>query len=88
MTHPQTKETTFIHHSTQYQLVSETYIVLCIYGLITLGMVFLLEAPERKDSYKRLAAFLGLGIVTVFFSLLLSVFRLKYQGYPYHFLFN
>jgi len=87
MTHPQTRETSFIHGSTQYQLVSETYIVLGFYGIITAGMVLLLEAPERKD-YKKFAAFIGIGIVAVFFSLLLSVFRMKYQGYPYHFLFN
>ncbi|KAE9556253.1 hypothetical protein FO519_000592 [Halicephalobus sp. NKZ332] len=87
MTHPQTRETSFIHGSTQYQLVSETYIVLGFYGIITAGMVLLLEAPERKD-YKKFASFIGIGIVAVFFSLLLSVFRMKYQGYPYHFLFH
>jgi oligosaccharyltransferase complex subunit gamma len=88
MTHPQTRETSFIHGSTQYQLVSETYIVLGLYVVITCGMILVLDAPERKDSYRKMYAFVGLGLVAVFFSLLLSVFRMKYQGYPYHFLFN
>ncbi|WAR00171.1 MAGT1-like protein [Mya arenaria] len=33
-------------------------------------------------------ALVGLGCVVVFFSLLLSIFRSKYQGYPYSFLFK
>lgn len=88
MTNPHTRETSFVHGSTQYQLVSETYIVLGIYAAITFGMIFILDAPERKDNYKKIAAFFGIGVVAVFFSLLLSVFRMKYQGYPYHFLFH
>ena len=32
-------------------------------------------------------AFAGLGIVVVFFSLILSIFRSKYGGYPYRYFF-
>nr|KAG5711641.1 hypothetical protein BaRGS_016823 [Batillaria attramentaria] len=35
-----------------------------------------------------LMALAGLGCVAIFFSLLLSIFRSKYQGYPYSFLFK
>ncbi|XP_077297336.1 oligosaccharide transferase gamma subunit [Arctopsyche grandis] len=37
---------------------------------------------------RRLLAFFGLALVCIFFSLLLSVFRTKAQGYPYSFLFK
>jgi len=90
MTNPQTRETSFIHGSTQFQLVAETYIVLVLYATVTLGVILLNESVEGKgDSGKRrVLVYVGLGLVVVFFSLLLSVFRSKYQGYPYHFLFN
>uniref|UniRef100_A0A7E4UV88 Magnesium transporter protein 1 n=1 Tax=Panagrellus redivivus TaxID=6233 RepID=A0A7E4UV88_PANRE len=88
MTHPQSRETSIIHSSTQYQLILETYVVLGLYAIITVGMIAILDAPERKDTYRRGWAIAGLSVVAIFFSLLLSVFRLKYQGYPYHFLFN
>jgi oligosaccharyltransferase complex subunit gamma len=48
MTHPQTKETTFIHGSTQYQLVAETYLVFTVYALISIGMVFLNDFVQSK----------------------------------------
>jgi len=35
---------------------------------------------------KRVQAFIGLAIMAVFFSLILSIFRSKYSGYPYSFL--
>lgn len=34
---------------------------------------------------KRILAFIGLALVCIFFSLLLSVFRTKAQGYPYRY---
>merc|ERR1719309_654013 len=35
---------------------------------------------------KCVQAFIGLAIMAVFFSLILSIFRSKYSGYPYSFL--
>jgi oligosaccharyltransferase complex subunit gamma len=90
MTHPQTRETSFIHGSTQYQLIAETYIVLLMYAAVTAGVVVLNDAVSIKtdQNKRRMFVYVGLGMVIVFFSLLLSVFRSKYQGYPYHFLFH
>ncbi|KAI6222355.1 hypothetical protein M3Y99_01507300 [Aphelenchoides fujianensis] len=90
MTHPQTRETSFIHGSTQYQLVAETYIVFSIYAVISIGMVLLNDFVQSKadQSKRRMMVCVGIGLVIVFFSLLLSVFRSKHSGYPYFLLFN
>lgn len=90
MTHPQTRETSFIHGSTQFQLIAETYIVLLMYAAVSTGMIILNEAaqPKTDPGKRKLLSCFGLGMVVVFFSLLLSIFRSKYQGYPYHFLFS
>jgi len=85
MTLPQTREAAFIHGSTQYQLIAETYIVLALYAGVTAGVVILNDASSYKidSGKKKLLMMVGLGLVVVSFSLLLSVFRSKYQGYPY-----
>jgi len=90
MTHPQTRETSFIHGSTQYQLVAETYIVFVMYAVISIGMVLLNDFVQSKaDQRKRqMMVYVGIGLVLVFFSLLLSIFRSKYTGYPYYLFFN
>jgi oligosaccharyltransferase complex subunit gamma len=61
-----------------------------IYGVITLGIIMVLEAAEGKgDSGKRrIFAIVGIGLVAFFFSLILSIFRSKAGGYPYSFLFK
>ncbi|GJQ65248.1 hypothetical protein Trydic_g7376 [Trypoxylus dichotomus] len=80
----------YIHGSSQAQFVLETYIVMVLNGAIVLGMILLTESGNRKrDSKKRkILAVAGLVLVSVFFSLILSVFRSKTQGYPYSFLFK
>ncbi|KAK6036128.1 putative magnesium transporter protein 1 [Cooperia oncophora] len=104
MNNPQTREASFIHGSTQYQLVAETYIVGALYAAITFGFILLNEAAspsgevtEKKKSSSskpffginnNMLAYVGLGLVVIFFSLLLSIFRSKYRGYPYSFLFS
>ncbi|PAV81822.1 hypothetical protein WR25_00343 isoform A [Diploscapter pachys] len=104
MTNPQTRESTFIHGSTQFQLVAETYIVMGVYAVITFGFILLNDAAAidvssltggKKKQPNTIAAMspsamaaLGLGLVFVFFSLLLSIFRAKYRGYPYSLLFS
>ncbi|VDM62753.1 unnamed protein product [Angiostrongylus costaricensis] len=104
MNNPQTREASFIHGSAQYQLVAETYIIGTLYAAITFGFILLNEAAspssetiERKKSSStkpffginnNMLAYIGLGFVVVFFSLMLSIFRTKYRGYPYSFLFS
>uniref|UniRef100_A0A8R1HK13 Magnesium transporter protein 1 n=2 Tax=Caenorhabditis japonica TaxID=281687 RepID=A0A8R1HK13_CAEJA len=106
ITNPNTKEPSFIHGSTQFQLIAETYIVGVLYALVAVGFIFVNEAADqtndkdKKDKNKKstnpLALFsippntlaiIGLVSICVFFSFLLSVFRSKYRGYPYSFLF-
>jgi hypothetical protein len=57
-------------------------------GAIVAGVILLLEVKSPKiEASKRLyMAIGGLILVSLFFSLLLSVFRSKYSGYPYSFL--
>ncbi|CAH1777998.1 unnamed protein product [Owenia fusiformis] len=78
----------YIHGSSQGQFIVETYIVIILNAAICVGMVLLNEAQHMKADAgkKRIMALIGLGTVAFFFSLLLSVFRSKYQGYPYSFL--
>lgn len=52
--------------------------------MIVLGMILLTESGSQTDMRKgRIMAIIGLVLLIVFFSLLLSVFRSKAQGYPY-----
>lgn len=53
MTNPNTKETSFIHGSTQYQLIAETYIVALMYGLITAGFIVINDAADDSKSDKK-----------------------------------
>ncbi|CAJ0942089.1 unnamed protein product, partial [Mesorhabditis belari] len=78
MTNPNTRETSFIHGSTQFQLISETYIVAVLYAAVTLGFI-LMNDPLDVKSKSEVMVFIGLGLVAVFFSLLLSIFRSKSQ---------
>lgn len=53
-------------------------------AMIVLGMILLTESGSQTDMKKgRIMAVVGLVLVSVFFSLILSVFRTKAQGYPY-----
>ncbi len=69
-----------------------TFICLC--GSLTLvlpdaimavGMILLNEKFEVFDEYKfqKYAPMVGLALVVLDFGYLLSIFRMKYQGYPY-----
>jgi len=48
MTHPHGRKTSFIHGSTQYQLIAETYIVFGLYLAITAGVIVLNDAASSK----------------------------------------
>ncbi|XP_066591316.1 tumor suppressor candidate 3 [Prorops nasuta] len=80
----------YIHGSSQGQFILETYIVMVLHGAVVLGMIAMTEAAARKGDVKkrRIFAVVGLALVAIFFSLLLSIFRNKAQGYPYSLLFK
>ncbi|XP_034943827.1 tumor suppressor candidate 3 [Chelonus insularis] len=80
----------YIHGSSQGQFVLESYIVMFLNGAVVLGMILMTEAAARKGDVKkrRIFAVIGLGLVAVFFSFLLSIFRNKAQAYPYSLLFK
>ncbi|KAK7097909.1 tumor suppressor candidate 3-like [Littorina saxatilis] len=87
---PQTGQMHYIHGSSQGQFIMETYIVMLLHCAVVVGFILLNEAHSLKGDpgKRRIMALVGLGCVAIFFSLLLSVFRSKYQGYPYSFLFK
>lgn len=80
----------YIHGSSQGQFVLETHIVMVLNGAVVLGMILMTEAASRNGNVKkrRIFAVIGAGLLAVFFSLLLSIFRNKAQGYPYSLLFK
>ncbi|CAG2170985.1 unnamed protein product [Oppiella nova] len=80
----------YIHGSSGGQFVIETYIIFILNAAITFGMILMNEAMKGKgDSKKRkIMAIVGMGLVAVFFSSLISIFRSKAHGYPYSFLFK
>ncbi|EDV19320.1 uncharacterized protein TRIADDRAFT_33726, partial [Trichoplax adhaerens] len=82
---PQTGEISYFHGGSQGQFIVETHIVAILYVIFFFGVLILNEkVPTTDDSRKKqLFAMAGLGIVIFFFSLLLSIFRSKYHGYPY-----
>ncbi|CAG9864570.1 unnamed protein product, partial [Phyllotreta striolata] len=75
----------YIHGSSQGQFVFETYIVMFLNAAVVLGIILLTESAKGKRDPKRrkIFAIVGLALLSIFFSLLLSVFRTKTQGYPY-----
>uniref|UniRef100_A0A8C5MU59 Dolichyl-diphosphooligosaccharide--protein glycosyltransferase subunit MAGT1 n=1 Tax=Leptobrachium leishanense TaxID=445787 RepID=A0A8C5MU59_9ANUR len=85
---PNNGQVNYIHGSSQAQFVAETHIVLLFNGGVTLGMVLLHEAAtsDMDLGKRKIMCIAGIGLVVLFFSWLLSVFRSKYHGYPYSFL--
>lgn len=84
-------QNTYIHGSSSGQFVIETYMVIAINAGIALGIVLMtdgLRSGERADlKRKKFMARVGFGMLIVFFSLLLAIFRQKSYGYPYRLLF-
>lgn len=87
---PQNGQVTYVHPDFDTQFVSETYLIFAINAAIVMGMVLLAETSSLigEGPRKKVVVCFGLGMVVTFFSLLLSIFRSKYQGYPYSFLFK
>ena len=84
-------EMRWIHASRKRQFVLETYFVLLMYGFIVFGMLLAIEAAESsntKVTRRQITAFIGVVLMMIFFSLLLSIFKSKLHGYPYSLLFN
>ena len=84
-------EITWIHVSRKRQFVLETYFVLFMYGFVVFGMLLVIEAAEsvnRNVTRRQIIAFIGVVLILIFFSLLLSIFKSKLHGYPYSLLFN
>ncbi|KAA0193318.1 Tumor suppressor candidate 3 (Protein N33) [Fasciolopsis buskii] len=76
----------FIYPGSDYQFVAETVIVMILYMLCTAGIVLVHKVTETADvKKKKVFLFAGVAILCVAFSLLLSVFRKKYHGYPYRY---
>ncbi|CAF0751146.1 unnamed protein product [Rotaria sordida] len=72
-----------------YQFIAETYIVFLLYFGVSIGVILLNEAPKLKSQTGKRNSFVaavGIVVVVILFSYLLSIFRSKYQGYPYSFL--
>ncbi|KAG0423677.1 hypothetical protein HPB47_000554 [Ixodes persulcatus] len=84
------KHEAYIHSSSGGQLIVETYIVIALNVAVVFGMILMNDAAEsRGDPKKRkIMAVVGLLLMSVFFSFLLSIFRSKAHGYPYSFLFK
>lgn len=80
----------YIQGNSGGQFVAETYIVAAINGAVVVGMIIMNEAARSKwgSKVRKGMAIVGLAIMTVFFSYLLSIFRRKSYGYPYRFLFE
>jgi len=59
-----------------------------INGAIVAGLILLSESTQPKNDIqqRKIMAFGGLVLVAFFFSLIMSIFRQKYHGYPYSFL--
>lgn len=78
----------FFAGSHGYQFIAETYIVLVLYGAIIAGFICMNEAPAVDDTNKKSSVILcGVLLVSIFFSIILYIFRSKYQGYPYRLFF-
>lgn len=88
--HRTNKGVSYIHGSSGGQFVIETYIIFILNASIAFGMILMNESMKGKgDSKKRkIMAIVGMGLVAIFFSSLISIFRSKAHGYPYSFLFK
>ena len=87
---PQTGQVGYFSGTSQYQFVAETYFVLLLYILISVGVVLMGDKFTILEDIgiQKYAPLAGLAIVVLTFGYLLSIFRMKYQGYPYSFLFK
>ncbi|CAG0891504.1 unnamed protein product [Cyprideis torosa] len=75
----------YIHGSSQGQFIFETYLVIIMYGCISLGIILLVEAGDGLEAVeggvgkRKIMAIVGISLVAFFFSLLLSVSSAREQ---------
>lgn len=82
-------EISYIHRLPRQQFVIETYIVMALNVMIAFGLFLLIESRNRRNiDDKRVMVIGGLVFILIFFSILVSVFRSKFQIYPYRVLFK
>jgi oligosaccharyltransferase complex subunit gamma len=65
----------------QGQFVLETYFIMTVYGAIAAGVILLTEAAEGRGDVgkRRILATAGLALFAFFFSLILSIFRNRFN---------
>lgn len=87
---PHTGHTHYIHGVSFSQFVAEMYIVSLFHMSITLGMVLLDEAATSRVNIikRKIMSIVGMCLVLIFFSWLLSLFRLKEPNYPFRILMD
>ncbi|XP_064136009.1 magnesium transporter protein 1-like [Loxodonta africana] len=87
---PRTGHMHYIHRASYSQFVAETCIIALFNMCVFLGMVLLDKAAtSRMNVVKRkMVCLIGICLVVIFFSWLLSLLRFKLRGYPYRFLMD
>ena len=78
----------YIHENAQMQYVLESYIIIMLYGGIVVGVIMMTDASFIKGNVTKRRTFsvIGLALMAFFYSLMLSLFRSKAEGYPFSFL--
>lgn len=77
----------FIYPGRGEQFLVETYLAMLMNAGVASGMVLIAEALAIGYREQKIAAWVGLGMIFFFLSLLLSVCRRKMDSYPYRLLF-
>ena len=87
---PQTGQTGYFSGTSQYQFIAETYVILALYAVISIGIVLMGDkfTVLEEMGIQKYTPMIGLCVVVLVFGYLLSIFRMKYGGYPYSFLFR
>ena len=78
----------FINSNPQMQFVAESYIIIMLHGGIVVGMIMLTDVQKGHVSKRRTFAIIGIVLLALFYSIMLSIFRYKNEDYPFSFLFK
>ena len=76
----------FISTNPQFQYIAESYIIILLYGGIVTGMIMLTDVKKGHLTKKKGLVTIGIVLVALFFSITISVFRVKNPEYPFRFL--
>ncbi|KAF9518188.1 hypothetical protein BS47DRAFT_1338444 [Hydnum rufescens UP504] len=71
------------------QFGAETWVVSTLYGTLGLSQIALIILVPRilKPQQQRIAIYIWTAVTVILYSVLISLFRLKHAGYPFHLLF-